>query len=170
MDNFNIGYLFLALLTLASWGCLFPIFKLLFSDFRGAKIAAAMIAVLVVTTSAFNVHNAIASKQPVLIAEVDSEVLLREFIYSEARGSRPMEDLDKITAIYGRAFDLTINNLATENAWIVIPKNAAVIGVGVRFDVTSLVRKRLEDTLQLIGYEYLPPATPAAALEGQDND
>ena len=170
MENFNSTYVYLAFLALTSLAFLFRFFRIVFKDVKYPDIFSVVVAAAVVTISVLNINHLINAEDPVLIAEVDSEGLLREFIYSEARGSRPQEDREQVTAIYGRAFDLTINGLATENGWIIVPKDTAVVGVGARFDVTSLARKRLEDTLALVGYEYLQPETPAAAPEGANNE
>lgn len=106
--------------------------------------------------------------EPVIFAEVDSKLLLKKFIFAEAKSGRPKEDFEKVSGIFAKAFDNTINSLAIKNGWIVLPKDTAVIGRGVRFDATEIAEKQLIDTLQSIGYEYIPEAPSSPDNTGNE--
>lgn len=137
---------------------------------QAALLIAFALSSIIILMFQFGIKKALKIGEPIVFAEIDSTLLMRKFIYAEVKGSRSNEELEEVSTLYAKAFDHSINTLAKENRWVILPINSSVIGFGVKFDATKIAAKRIENTLLKNGYEYLPPSPPLEKKGGHDNE
>lgn len=153
--------IFLGILAIGAFsGSLAFLPRLLPFNNKSSFIASAILGGAIVCVCLIGLHGNFEKASHHTFAEVDSETLLREFIFAEAKGQRSAAELETISGVYSRAFDLTLNGLARETGWVVVPKGAAIIGTGRLIDATEIVKQRLEATLEAVGYVYVPAELP----------